>query len=60
MVSLKLSTIEYYEQTKFTMPNIKEGSVIEYKYSIESPFYWNVDEFVFQHDIPVKKLEASF
>lgn len=51
---------EYYDQTKFTMPNIKEGSVIEYKYSIESPFYWNVDEFVFQHDIPVKKLEASF
>jgi hypothetical protein len=51
---------EYYEQTKFTMPNIKEGSVIEYKYSIESPFYWNVDEFVFQHDIPVKKLEAYF
>ena len=51
---------EYYDQTKFTMPNVKEGSVIEYKYRIESPFFWNVDDFVFQHDIPVKKIEARF
>ena len=45
---------------KFTMPNIKEGSVIDYEYKIISPFYTNVDEFVFQHDIPVKNLEAKF
>ncbi|GAA3562628.1 DUF3857 domain-containing protein [Snuella lapsa] len=51
---------KYWDETKFTMPNIKEGAVIEYKYRITSPFYSNVDEFVFQHDIPVKKLEAKF
>src|SRR5690606_33980661 len=51
---------KYYNETKFTLPNIKEGSVIEYKYTIASPFYWNVDDFVFQHAIPVKKLEAKF
>ncbi|WP_027138562.1 DUF3857 domain-containing protein [Gaetbulibacter saemankumensis] len=51
---------EYYNETKFTMPNVKEGSVIEYEYRIVSPFSQNVDEFVFQHDIPVKKLLSKF
>jgi hypothetical protein len=50
----------YYNKLKFTMPNIKVGSVIEYEYSIRSPFITNVDEFVFQHDIPIKQLEAKF
>jgi len=50
----------YNNQTKFTMPNIKVGSVIEYKYKIVSPFITNVDEFELQHDIPIKKLEAKF
>ncbi len=51
---------EYRDLYKFTMPNIKEGSVIEFKYTIISDFISNVDEFVFQHDIPIKKLEAKF
>ena len=45
---------------KFTMPNVKEGSVIEYEYKIISPYYTNVDEFLFQKDIPIKKVEAIF
>ena len=48
-----------YNQVKFTMPNIKEGSVFEFKYKITSPFIWNIDEFQFQYDIPVKKEEAE-
>jgi hypothetical protein len=48
-----------YDQVKFTMPNVKEGSVIEFKYQISSPFIWNIDDFVFQYDIPVKQLYAS-
>lgn len=51
---------KYRDQTKFTMPKIKEGSVIEYKYTVISPFFWNVDDFVFQDAIPIKKLDASF
>ena len=51
---------EFYEETKFTMPNIKDGSVIEYKYRINSPFIYNVDEYIFQHSIPANKIEASF
>ncbi|SFZ90977.1 protein of unknown function [Flaviramulus basaltis] len=50
----------FYDETKFTMPNVKEGSVIEYQYKMVSPFYTNVEEFQFQHDIPIKKLTAKF
>ncbi len=50
---------EYWNEESFTMPNLKEGSVIEYKYKIISPYVSNVDEFVFQHDIPIKRLVAS-
>ena len=48
-----------YNQVKFTMPNVKEGSVLEIQYKISSPFYFNIDEFRFQYDIPIKKLEAE-
>lgn len=56
----KAEKSKYRNETKFTMPNVKIGCVIEYKYRINSPFYSNVDDFIFQHDIPVKKLEAKF
>ncbi|PIA81822.1 transglutaminase [Gaetbulibacter sp. 4G1] len=56
----KTEKSKYRNETKFTMPNIKEGSVLEYEYKIISPFYQNVDEFHFQYAIPVKKLEAQF
>ena len=45
-----------YDLVKFTMPNVKEGSVIEFKYEIASPFIWNIDEFRFQSNILLKKL----
>ena len=51
---------KYRDQEKFTMPNIKEGCVIEYKYTIESPFVSKIDDFVFQEDIPIVNLEATF
>lgn len=53
-------TTKYLSQTKLTMPNIQEGSVIEYKYSIESPFIFNIDEFRFQETIPVDKVNITF
>ncbi len=51
---------KYYNAVKFTMPNIKDGSVIEYKYRIRSPFLAQVDEFIFQHEVPVRVIEAKF
>ncbi len=48
-----------YNQVKFTMPNVKEGSIIEFEYKITSPFIWNFDDLQIQRDIPVKKIEAK-
>lgn len=48
-----------YNRVSFTMPNVKEGSIIEFKYKITSPFIWNIDEFRFQYDIPVKNMVAE-
>jgi hypothetical protein len=42
---------------KFTMPNIKEGCVIEYKYSIISP-YLGLSDWYFQSSIP--KIKSEF
>lgn len=46
---------KYRSQKKITFPNIKEGSVIDIKYTLTSP-YWNIKTLNFQYGIPVKKL----
>ncbi|MFD2573874.1 transglutaminase domain-containing protein [Spirosoma soli] len=40
---------------KFTMPNVREGSVIDYKYTVKTPFIVNrtPEPWYFQRDIPV-------
>lgn len=37
---------------KFTFPNIKEGSIIEYEYKIESDFITNLQPWTFQGEYP--------
>jgi hypothetical protein len=37
---------------RFTFPNIKKGSILEYTYNIESPFYVNFGGWDFQGDLP--------
>ncbi len=44
---------ENWSQRKFTMPNVKEGSVIEFTYTIYSDFMYNMREWEFQTTIPV-------
>ena len=39
---------------KFTLPNVKEGSVIEYSYTVTSEFLSNFPNWQFQYDIPVR------
>lgn len=48
---------ETWEIKKFTLPNIKVGTVIEYKYSILSP-YLSIDDWYFQSEIP--KIKSEF
>lgn len=43
---------KYTSLTKFTLPNIKDGSIIEYSYRLASPNYFNFKTWEFQSDIP--------
>ena len=52
-----LKESENWTVKKFTLPNIKEGTVIEYKYSIISP-YLSIDDWDFQSNIP--KIKSEF
>ncbi|MDB5236450.1 MAG: hypothetical protein JWR44_3443 [Hymenobacter sp.] len=39
---------------KFTLPDVREGSVIEYAYTVTSDFFFNFQDWTFQRDIPVR------
>ncbi|WP_435136944.1 DUF3857 domain-containing protein [Formosa sp. A9] len=54
----KERTNKYWNQVKFTMPNITDGCVVEFQYRKQSP-YISIDDVVLQYDIPVKKLDLS-
>lgn len=45
---------------KFTLPNIKEGSIIEYKYEIRSDFIFALRDWSFQSSIPTLISEFKF
>jgi hypothetical protein len=48
---------KYWSQKKISMPNIKEGSIIEYEYTIKSPNIVTMKDWSFQTSIPVKYSE---
>jgi ribosomal protein L24 len=48
---------KYSSKKKITLPNIKEGSVIEFKYSIRTNNIGMLRDFYFQTDIPVNYAE---
>ncbi|NLP58729.1 DUF3857 domain-containing protein [Lutibacter sp. B1] len=49
---------ENWRETKFTMPNINEGSIIEVEYTLETPFKFNLTGWEFQSEIP--KLVSNY
>ncbi len=49
----------FWSETKIVMPNVKEGSIIEYAYTIKSPFISNFPEWSFQKNIPVNYSEYT-
>ena len=57
--SLKKSEIvkkkidEHNYQMEFTVPNVKEGTVIEYEYTIHSQMFWQLRDWYAQCEIPV-------
>ena len=40
-------------QVEFTVPNVKEGTVIEYEYTIHSQLFWQLRDWYAQREIPV-------
>lgn len=50
-------TNKYWSRKKITMPNVKEGSIIEYSYTIKSQMIGNLKEWKFQTSIPVNYSE---
>ncbi|WEK21123.1 MAG: DUF3857 domain-containing protein [Candidatus Pedobacter colombiensis] len=49
---------KYVTLTKFTMPNLSEGSIIEYSYHLYSPSIFNFRSWEFQSNIP--KLHSEY
>jgi len=49
---------KYVSLTKFTMGNLKEGSIIEYSYRLRSPSIFNFRTWEFQSDLP--KMHSEF
>jgi hypothetical protein len=45
---------EHRIKTKFSFPNVKPGSVIEFKYQLKTPDYSSLKDFSFQREIPVQ------
>lgn len=50
---------EFWDIKKITFPNVKEGSVLEYRYKITSPYTRSLPEFTFQDQIPVDFAEYT-
>ncbi|TAE06915.1 MAG: DUF3857 domain-containing protein, partial [Bacteroidetes bacterium] len=40
-------------EIKFSMPNVKEGSVVEYTHELTSDFFWIIPVWYFQTELPV-------
>jgi hypothetical protein len=49
---------KYVTVKKFAIPNVREGTVIEIAYTIDSPFIFNFRGWEFQSDIP--KMESEY
>nr|WP_294944507.1 DUF3857 domain-containing protein [uncultured Mucilaginibacter sp.] len=43
---------KYNKNVKFTLPNLKPGCIIEYKYTLNSPAWWYFPSWHLQDDIP--------
>lgn len=45
---------KYQKALKFSVPQVKVGTVIEYEYRIESDYFWDLYDWYAQSDVPVQ------
>lgn len=50
---------KYHDSNVFTMPNLKPGCVVEWKYTFQSPFVTMLDEVELQTLIPIKVIKVK-
>jgi hypothetical protein len=50
---------KYWGRKKITLPNVKEGSIVEFEYTLQSPNVSTIDEWYFQEEIPVNYAEYT-
>lgn len=48
---------ENYSMKKIALPNVKEGSIVEYKYTLKSPYFSYFPDWYFQHEVPVNNVQ---
>ncbi|WP_295333402.1 DUF3857 domain-containing protein [Flavobacterium sp.] len=44
---------KFWSRKKIALPNVKEGSIIEFEYDLESESLGSLEDWIFQMDIPV-------
>ncbi|WP_316633279.1 DUF3857 domain-containing protein [uncultured Flavobacterium sp.] len=55
--TFKRKVNKYWKEKTITLPNVKVGSIIEYKYILKSDNILRLPDFEFQYDIPVNYFE---
>jgi len=48
---------ENWQKKKIALPNVKEGSIVEYSYSLKSPYIVSFPTWEFQYEIPVNQIK---
>ncbi len=49
----------YWNEKKIILPNVKEGSIVEYEYVLSSKRFWDIEKWDFQMDIPINFSELK-
>ncbi|MDC7994400.1 DUF3857 domain-containing protein [Altibacter sp. HG106] len=55
----KTEVSDSWDQMAISMPNVKEGSVVEISYTLVSPFASSIDDVIIQEDIPTLSYHAE-
>ncbi len=50
---------KYWNQKVFTMPNLKKGSIVEWEYTIKSPYTKYIPDVIYKTLIPIKYLNVK-
>lgn len=43
---------ERWYNKKFVFPDVQDGAILEYRYTLETPFHFNLPDWIFQDNIP--------